>query len=387
MKFLIFYLFSFLVLTSKAQVPTDGLVSYYKFDNTLEDYGPNKFHGKGLSKLEYKEGTKCQGVVINDNLNDGISLNHNIIDGLNDFSISFYVQLFGLNNSNNIISCANKNQPNEFLIGYNSINKTQFNGWHIRINNTIYKFQFNNQIEDFKWHHVVIQRISNKAFLYIDNNQIGTGINTSNKTLNIANTGVIIGQDQDILAGGFDPKQNLNGALDEFRVYNRALSDNEITSIYNISACYNPIIREEIITNYVTITDTIKFMDTLTVHEVITRFDTITKHDTIAVIDTLKINLNLKDLVSQEVNGIKTIKVFPNPTSEFVTISIGENFELLSGVSISIVTLNGQTVFESYLNKKLVKVNTSTFTNKGVYVVNIINSNSIIIASKKLVIL
>lgn len=128
-------------------------------------------------------------------------------------------------------------------------------------------------------------------------------------------------------------------------------------------------------------------MDTLTVHEVITRFDTITKHDTIAVIDTLKINLNLKDLVSQEVNGIKTIKVFPNPTSEFVTISIGENFELLSGVSISIVTLNGQTIFESYLNKKLVKVNTSTFTNKGVYVVNIINSNSIIIASKKLVIL
>lgn len=369
----VFYVSSFVSLS---QAPINGLVSYYKFDNTLKDSGPNQLHGTPLSELNYNEGTKCQAVVINDNLQDGVSLENSTINGLNDFSISFYVQLFGLNNSNNVLSCANEYQPNEFLIGYNSINKTEFNGWHIRVNNTIYSFEFDDQVEDLNWHHVVIQRGGNRATLYIDNHQIGNDIIVDDKTLNVAENGVIIGQDQDVVAGGFDPKQNLNGALDELRIYDRMLSESEISAIYNSSACYVPIVKEEVV--YVTITDTVLFRDTITVNEVVTVIDTI------SVTDTLLIYLHPENVGSTEKGMAKVIKIFPNPTSDYVTIFLGKNYSSLYEITVQIVSISGQTVFESYLNQESLRINTTKFSDKGVYLIRIKNEDGKVLSSKRL---
>ena len=49
-----------------------------------------------------------------------------------------------------------------------------------------------------------------------------------------ATNGVIIGQDQDSLGGDFDSAQSLNGDIDSLRIYNRALSAEEIQTLYEL---------------------------------------------------------------------------------------------------------------------------------------------------------
>ena len=41
----------------------------------------------------------------------------------------------------------------------------------------------------------------------------------------------MIGQEQDAVGGGFDPSQSFAGALDEVRIYARALTGAEIAAI------------------------------------------------------------------------------------------------------------------------------------------------------------
>lgn len=83
---------------------------------------------------------------------------------------------------------------------------------------------------DGQWHHVfmVVDRVANKLSLYID--------------------GAIESQDADIIdiddiqndynlnIGSFGTGVKLNGKIDEARIYNRALSPDEITELYNMGA-------------------------------------------------------------------------------------------------------------------------------------------------------
>jgi hypothetical protein len=58
--------------------------------------------------------------------------------------------------------------------------------------------------------------------------------------INLAEGGLIIGQEQDSLGGGFQDSQAFSGKIDDLRVYNRALSTEELEIL---SESYNPIIQ------------------------------------------------------------------------------------------------------------------------------------------------
>ena len=143
---------------------------------------------------------------------------------------------------------------------------------------------------------------------------MGTDIFIDSKTLNIHQSGAIIGQDQDCLAGCFDHNQNMNGELDEFRIYNRSLSKDEINNLFNNSACYTTIIKEKIV--YIK-----KFVYT-------------------SVTDTLFIDVTITSLDNTE--KINTIKVFPNPTNEIITIESGDFQTDLDDYSIKIISPDGK---------------------------------------------
>ena len=46
--------------------------------------------------------------------------------------------------------------------------------------------------------------------------------------------GAWLGQDQDAVGGEFDSKQALKGSIDDVRIYNRALSAEEVKALYDL---------------------------------------------------------------------------------------------------------------------------------------------------------
>jgi hypothetical protein len=108
----------------------------------------------------------------------------------------------------------------------------------------------------------------------------------------------------------------------------------------------------------------------------------ITKYDTIKVMDTLVINANLSGISAP--NNTNRIIVYPNPAKDHITIDYGV-FSRMSGYTVKITNTLGQTVFISLINQQSSFINLSTWTGKGLYYLQIIDPNSNMIENRKIV--
>jgi len=117
----------------------------------------------------------------------------------------------------------------------------------------------------------------------------------------------------------------------------------------------------------------------------ITIIDTITVIDTnlISVTDTLFINIGISAIPSP--NNINTIRVFPNPANDHITIDNG-NYNNMGGYSLEIKNISGQIVFQSIINQQSFYVNlNTTFTGMGIYFISIIDPNNTVIDTRKII--
>src|SRR5208283_3362386 len=87
---------------------------------------------------------------------------------------------------------------------------------------------------------------------------------------------------------------------------------------------------------------------------------------TITVTDTLIINVLLTSI--NPVTYQSTIKIYPNPTRDQITINYG-NISILTGYTIKIINVQGKTVFTSPIQQEVSTINLSTWTGKGTYFV------------------
>jgi hypothetical protein len=132
------------------------------------------------------------------------------------------------------------------------------------------------------------------------------------------------------------------------------------------------------------INDTIK----VTKHDTIkvTKYDTITtkitKYDTIKVMDTLVINSTLSGISAP--NNTNRLIVYPNPAMDHITIDYGV-FSKMSGYTMKITNTLGQTVFSSPINQQSSYINLSTWTGKGMYNVQIFDTQNNMIENRKIV--
>lgn len=102
----------------------------------------------------------------------------------------------------------------------------------------------------------------------------------------------------------------------------------------------------------------------------------------ISVTDTLIINTTITGITPP--NNKNTIKIYPNPTSSYIYINNG-NFSLMNGYSIKIDNNLGQTVFNQSINQQQFYINTATWSGAGTYFVYIIDNNSNIIETRKII--
>jgi hypothetical protein len=114
---------------------------------------------------------------------------------------------------------------------------------------------------------------------------------------------------------------------------------------------------------------------------IVTINDTITT--LISVTDTLIINTTVTGLTQP--NNLNTIKVFPNPANDHITINYG-NFASMSGYTLKITNNLGQVVFTSPINQQSSYIDLSTWTGNGIYFVQIIDPQNNTIENRKIVI-
>lgn len=147
-------------------------------------------------------------------INNLLWLPPSLMNGLLDFTFSCWIYLHDSTNLHAILSGANSINFNEILFYLNDNRKLAFQlqGVSTTVTDTIIPLE--------EWHMVTWVREGSEFRIYLDAINILTEV-TSGLPLEV--TGLVIGQEQDSLLGGYQSNQSFVGNLAEFRVYNTAL--------------------------------------------------------------------------------------------------------------------------------------------------------------------
>ena len=165
--------------------------------------------------------------------NDQIELDYTIMNGLNSVTVSWWQWFDGTVANYSIFSNAKSAVDNEFLIWRASdavLYLYRDNDAKIVVVSNPNMLNYEGQ-----WSHfTIIQNYDRlQVWAVVNGNKRDVSSIVSSKfPVQISPGGSFIGQEQDSIGGGFDPAQRFTGWLDDFRIYNRALSDGEARQLY-----------------------------------------------------------------------------------------------------------------------------------------------------------
>ncbi len=197
-------------------------------------------------------GKTCRSAALNlDGATDQyVTLGHEAFQNLGDFTLSLWFRIDSTSSSiNTLFSGARAGAYNNLLIYLNSA-CTALTTWVNNIQTGT--FSIGSSVSDGLWHHLVWTRRASDGseVVYVDQ----TALTDSRATANTANVsldsgGVIIGQEQDSLGGGFAANQVFHGWIDEVLVYNRVLSQTEVNTLYTLTrtcsgSCYTSAVAQ-----------------------------------------------------------------------------------------------------------------------------------------------
>ena len=319
-------------------VPTNGLVGYWPFNGNAND-----------ESLNGNNGTVNGATLTSDRF--GNANTAYIFDGItNDIT---FQQLFAFNSSNNasLSIWLNGQNPPDSIQGtflksrINQIDNNRFNlfvnpiNQGLKLNVDYRESNFNihilniDTIQTGNWTHLVLTRNNNIYSTYI-NGQLAS-VSIDNNPILPNSIGWVLGN---------DPSSNSDyaGKLDDIGIWNRALTQQEITALYNGNICYQ----------------------------------------TITVTDTLLINMGITGFNPITFNN--TIKIFPNPTNDHITIDYG-NFASLNGYQLKITNSLGQQMFQTAINQQSNYVSLASWGGNGLYFVYIIDPQGNTLDIRKIV--
>ncbi|TPV32254.1 DUF5011 domain-containing protein [Paucihalobacter ruber] len=159
-----------------------------------------------------------------DGVDDNITFRNNY-NLTNNFSLELWVKPEAQNNS--IQTILSKREVNNLVDGYDLRlvdNYISFNWNNAQALSSPYRMNTN------QWHHVTVTFQNNTYRLYID----GVLINSTTGALPIENTSdFIVGAMHNSVNPPFRPRNYFDGGMDEFRIWNVALSENQIRTMMN----------------------------------------------------------------------------------------------------------------------------------------------------------
>ncbi|HEX3043399.1 MAG TPA: LamG domain-containing protein [Bacillota bacterium] len=195
---------------------TDNLRAYYPFDGDTLDYSGNNIHGsfQGGSAIYTSNHLNLSNKAIAlDGSDDYISINHKSFVTGNPITIAFWFK------------SANDSFNDCFIM--NSDFSFYYDGFNNQITfemNLIgsYYYAPHAFITDGAWNHIVGVFNGNDIKLYINGIQKDGAFNP----------GTITNRDRVLTIGSYPLGPYLDCSIDEFRIYDRALSDNDINGLF-----------------------------------------------------------------------------------------------------------------------------------------------------------
>jgi len=213
-----------------------GLLAHYKLDEksgtTATDSSGNGFDGtySGAPVLG-EAGVYEKSTQFNvSGKSDYLQLPEELIDGLTDVSVSFWIKTTRTG-SQSILSSAGDSALNEFLVFFSSHTNLAL---YIKDKLVSWKLE---SIADDQWHHftIVMDGSANKLTVYRDGKSLGTKSHgTSGNPLQVSTGGLMVAQEQDCIGGCFDTNQLFRGHLDELRIYSRTITAAEVADLYGL---------------------------------------------------------------------------------------------------------------------------------------------------------
>lgn len=296
-------------------VPTNGLVAYYPFNGNANDVSGNTHNGVingnvipstdrfGNLNSSYKWESS------NFNSNDYINIGYLYNDVTSKITISTWV----------LLDCA---QPNHRIIssGEQGLTCNQVQGDLIQLKVAYDSaggiWPSNQFINKNVWHHIVFtaDAITGISKFYIDGLLTDTIAGTGGGTLSTEIWN--IGRKSISAFDGFC------GKIDDIGIWNRALTQEEITGLYN----------------------------TLGTHQIVAN---------------------------------NQISIYPNPANDHITIDCGA-LTNVSGWNIKISNILGQEVFNQAMNTQQYVVSLNSWTGQGVYFVKIYDAQDTLVNTKKI---
>ena len=214
-------------------VPTNGLVGWWGFNGNAQDGSGNGNHGtvNGATLTTDRFGNQ-DGAYSFDGDDDYIISNGGSLFISNNLTFSFWIYRFNNEFSNGEFICLGS--PHSTYFGVISsplgsrINYARGCG-ETTVNNSPSIYGLN------VWNHLVLvgSMASGQTQVYV--NGLFVGIATNSTPSNCSNTNLYFGNDIHGLSEFF------NGKLDDIGIWNRALSQQEITNLYNAQSCQDTV--------------------------------------------------------------------------------------------------------------------------------------------------
>ncbi len=196
------------------------VVAYYNGAG-FEDLSGNGYNGVVNGKVSIVDGKVGEAFSFPGINTAYVVLPNEVLNDRDKFSVSFWLKSSG--KGDGIFSVARNGGNNEFLISSQQSLRAHVRG--------VAKLS-RADINDGEWHLVVVSLDSSEGSVkfYVDGEFVVEKV-TSKKT--IIAQGIVLGQDQDRVLGGFDRFQAYDGLLDELIIFDSVLSASEVTDLYN----------------------------------------------------------------------------------------------------------------------------------------------------------
>ena len=212
---------------------SDGLVAYYPFNGDAKDVTTNNYHGliEGPTPSANRFGQLSRAITF-DGADDRVSLPHKLFHGLEALTFSTWLNLDSAKEKQTILSLANKSSDNAGLIDFEE------GTFRISRQHCGPRTLPSVSVDSFvhRWRQIVVTKgPSSEPFkVYVDGVLKSNLTFQENGALVVDPGGAWLGQDQDAVGGEFDSKQALKGSIDDVRIYNRALSADEVKALYDL---------------------------------------------------------------------------------------------------------------------------------------------------------
>ena len=205
-----------------------GLLAHYEFEGDADDSSGNGNDGEEFGGVSYTDGVIGQAANFY-NSDEYIGIENDF--ALDDFSIAFYGKIDEVNSDYNFFFQA-RTSDKDNVLGFaydHGFLHAQYS-YSGLIGDSQYDYEYD--LLASGWTHFVLQTSGDSNIdIYLNGSKV--------TSFDITKTDILLeyitlAQEQDCLRGCFESDQRLIGSLDDFRIYNRALSAEEIQALYEI---------------------------------------------------------------------------------------------------------------------------------------------------------